>query len=257
MTLPEQKWTAIVLAGQRPTGDPLAAHFGLARKAHLPVAGMPMLSRVVDTLVATPGIGRIVVMAQDEGVMDVLRPGQATFVASKSGVSTSLAAIAGGDAAPWPVLVTTADHPLLTVECLAFMLDAGRDCDLAVGMVESSTLFAAYPDNRRTWFKLRDGWWTGANLFVLGTAAVLPALHLWSRVEQDRKKVWKLFARFGVMLFLRALTRTIGMRDGLARAGRDLGMRARLVDLPFAEAAIDVDKPSDHALAEAILARRT
>jgi hypothetical protein len=42
----------------------------------------------------------------------------------------------------------------------------------------------------------------------------------------------------------------------LQRAGARLGFTARLIALPIAEAAIDVDKPSDHQLAEAILTAR-
>jgi hypothetical protein len=59
------------------------------------------------------------------------------------------------------------------------------------------------------------------------------------------------------MLAVRALTRTIGLADALARAGQRLGLSARLIAMPMAEAAIDVDKPADHALAETILARRS
>jgi len=55
---------------------------------------------------------------------------------------------------------------------------------------------------------------------------------------------------------LRALTRTIGLGAALGRAGKRLGLLARLVPLSDAEAAIDVDKPSDHAQAEEILAKR-
>ncbi|MEY3905654.1 MAG: hypothetical protein RIR59_477, partial [Pseudomonadota bacterium] len=52
------------------------------------------------------------------------------------------------------------------------------------------------------------------------------------------------------------ITRTIGLKSALRKAGRRLGLNAQLVDMRSAEAAIDVDKPSDHALAEQILAAR-
>lgn len=256
MSIPDTSWSAIVLAGQRPSGDPMADRFGVRFKAHIPVDGVPMLARVVEAARAVPAIGRVIVIAQDERVMDVLAPGEATFSQGGAGISASVEAVAGSDAAPWPVLITTADHPLLTPAMLRHMLDFSAQGDLAVGMVERDTVLRAYPENRRTWLRMRDGHWTGANLFALRTERVRSALALWAQVEQDRKKAWKLFARFGPALFLRALTRTVGMRSGLALAGRRLGLDARLVDLPFAEAAIDVDKPSDHALAEAILSRR-
>jgi hypothetical protein len=46
------------------------------------------------------------------------------------------------------------------------------------------------------------------------------------------------------------------LRDGIARAGKRLGLKAQLVVMADAEAAIDVDKPSDHVLASAILEAR-
>ena len=44
--------------------------------------------------------------------------------------------------------------------------------------------------------------------------------------------------------------------DALAALGRRTGTRLAAVEMPFAEAAIDVDKPADLALAEAVLANR-
>ena len=82
------------------------------------------------------------------------------------------------------------------------------------------------------------------------------ALKLWTEAEQDRKKAWKLFLHFGPWLAFRALTRTIGLGDALRIAGKRLGLVAKLVPLEEAEAAIDVDKPSDHSLAERILSGR-
>jgi hypothetical protein len=57
-------------------------------------------------------------------------------------------------------------------------------------------------------------------------------------------------------LLFRALTRTIALPDALARAGLGLGLFARAVVLRDPEAAIDVDKPGDHELAERILWKR-
>lgn len=256
MSSPSPQWTAIVLAGQRPGVDPLAAHFGQEFKARVPVGGKPMLARVLDSLRAEQSVARIVVLAQDPRVLDGIDANGTQFLASGQGISSSIRAVAGTPAAPWPVLVTTADHPLLTSGMVATFLAGAQGCDLAVGMVERAVLLARYPDNRRTWLKFRDGWWSGANLFALATPECAVALDLWAGAEQDRKQAWKLFRHFGLGLALRALTRSIGLADGLARAGRRLGLDARLVALPQPEAAIDVDKPTDHALAEAILAAR-
>jgi hypothetical protein len=84
----------------------------------------------------------------------------------------------------------------------------------------------------------------------------LPALELWQTIEQDRKKGWKIIAAFGPWLLLRVLLKSISLRDGLAKAGARLGLKASLIAMPMAEACIDVDKESDLVLAEKILAAR-
>jgi len=58
------------------------------------------------------------------------------------------------------------------------------------------------------------------------------------------------------MLLIRALTRTISLDGAIARAGARLGLVARPVVLDDARAAVDVDKPDDHALATAVLEGR-
>lgn len=250
------KWTAIVLAGQRPGVDPLAEAFGGEWKALVPVHGLPMLGRVAATLCGVEEIGRIVVMAQDLDAISHALPSddRIHLVASGRGISDSIAAVAGTDQAPWPVFVTTADHPLLTAEMIHYFLDHAAMGDVAVGMVERQTVLARFPENKRTWRHFRGGAYSGANLFALNNAKAGPALALWAEAEQDRKKQLGLLMHFGPGLALRAITRTISLENGLKKAGERLGLDARAVILPFAEAAVDVDKVSDHELVEAIMA---
>ncbi len=259
MTNSPGPWTAILLAGQRPGRDPLAAAFGLETKALVPIAGRPMIAFVVDALLATPRIGRIVVLAQDPAAVLAaagLDDPRLVPIPSGAGIAASIAAVAGGDAAPWPVLVCTADHPLLTAAMIDAVIDGAGDADVAVGVVGRRVLRAAYPDNKRTWLRFADDGWTGANLFALARPPAALGLAAWSGVERDRKKAWALIRHFGLGLALRAVTRTITLGGAMRRAAHALGFTARPVALPFAEAAIDVDKLSDHALAERILLAR-
>tara|TARA_R110001606_G_scaffold177586_1_gene324102 strand:- start:13878 stop:14693 length:816 start_codon:yes stop_codon:yes gene_type:complete len=255
-------WTAIILAGQRPEGDPMAAYCNVRYKALISINGQTMLERVARALIASPYIGRMVVMAQSpEDLKAGLSPDLAehdgiAFVESNDGIATSIHDIIGSDIAPWPVLVTTADNALLTGAILDNFFQAHSAQDVAVGVVERRTMLAAYPDARRTWLKFRGGAYSGANLFALHNAAAKPAVAFWSAVEKDRKKGWKIFAHFGPWLLLRALSRTIGFKDAMAQAGARMSLRAEPIILPIAEAAIDVDKPDDLALVTGILERR-
>lgn len=253
----QAQWTCIVLAGQRPGPDMLAQHFALERKALVPVRGEPMICHVVRTLHLSPHIGKVVILSQDvehlRSAVDAA--GGAMLVESQNSISLSIKVQAETLGFSSPLLVTTADHPLLTVEMIdEFVRNAGGD--VAVAMVERQTMLQQFPDAQRTWLRFSDGAWSGANLFALMTQKSLFALDLWAGAEQDRKKAWRLFLHFGLRLAMRALTRTMGLHQAIERAGKRLGLDARLVPMSDPVAAIDVDKLSDHLLAEKILAAR-
>jgi len=248
--------TAVLLAGRRPGPDPLAVAEGVGLKVLIPVAGEPMVVRVARTLLACPSIGAVRVLTQDIADVAAVLPAdpRLSIHRSEGGIAQTLMTRAGGPDLPWPLFVTTADHPLLGVETVEDFIARSADADMTIGMVEARVVHRRFPGNRRTWLTFRGGRWTGANLFALNGPAALRVLAMWSAVEQDRKKGWKLIARFGPVLLLRALTRTITIERAVAQAGRRLGARVRAVPLADPLAAVDVDKPSDLALAREVLA---
>ena len=245
-------FSAIVLAGQRPGIDPLAAHFGETYKALVPVAGEPMLSRVVRSLIDMPKIGRVVVLAQD--VAAIAQAGDFVVEASGPTIASTIAPLI--EHARAPLLITTADHALLDAAMLDHFITRAQGADLAIGLVERRTLLAAYPTSKRTWLRFRGGAFSGANLFWIGSAKVMPLLEIWARVEQRRKRGRALIGAFGPLLLLGVALRLLSLEDALARVGRRFGLTIKAVILPQAEACIDVDSVADHALVEQILARR-
>lgn len=257
--------TAILLAGSRPGTDPLAAAAGIVWKALVPVGGRPMVDRVARVLLAHPRIGTVVLMAQRPD--ELMAHPQTRWMAdeprirpveSGQGISSSLLAfVEGGEpGARLPALVTTADNVLLDRAMIDAFLAGVGTADVAAAMVERGVLLPAYPQSRRTWLRFRAGAWSGANLFWLGTARAGAALRKWSAIEQDRKKGWKIISAFGPALLLGAGLRLLTVHQAIARAGKRLGVTARIVAMPIAEACIDADKPEDVALIETIIAAR-
>lgn len=254
---------AIILAGSRPGSDPLAEAAGVPLKALVPVAGEAMLSRVARTLRSHASIANVLVLAQD--CESLGRHPDCTwmhddphvhFLPSGAGISSSLAATFDSGGASFPVLVTTADNALLSSAMIDSFLTGAIDADLAVAMVERRVLLSRYPESRRTWLKFRGGWWSGANLFWFANDRVMPLLDLWREVEQDRKKGMKIVGAFGPLLLLGAVLRLLSIHQAVAKAGRRFGVTARVVPMPQPEACIDVDKPQDRELVEAILSGR-
>lgn len=256
-------WTALVLAGQRPGIDPVAAQFGLVAKALVPVAGELMLDRVLMALADTPQIARIVVLAQDAA--QLLAHPELAWAAAEPRITTRTSGrtISGSvhdavrdPAIGLPVLVTTADNVMLTPATVAEFIAGAGASDVSVAMVDRGNLEATVGPNRRTWLTFKGGSYTGANLFALHQSAAINALRFWEGVEQDRKSVLRLAAHFGPVLMARMLLRRMTLAEALSAAGAKLGARVAPVLLSDGRMGVDVDKPEDHALAERLLRAR-
>ena len=89
-------------------------------------------------------------------------------------------------------------------------------------------------------------------MFALGSPKASRAVRLWREVEQDRKKGWKLLVALGLPGLL-GLARLRSLDQTLDAMGWRLGLNIRAVEMANPLAAVDVDKPADLALVEAIL----
>ncbi len=251
------KYTAIVLAGSRPGRDAFAEAHGTDLKALIPVGGEPMVRRPMRALLASEIIGDVIVLSQaPERIAEVLpEDPRISFRKSEATIATTMLKLCFDRSTQWPLLVATADHALLDVAMIDEFCRAAQG-DIALGVVERSTLLRRFPDAKRTWVKFRGGAYTGANLFALRSPKVAAAIELWRSVENDRKKGWRVVSLLGPIVLIGTLLRLLTIDAALRRIGRKLGLDIRALRLGNPLAGVDVDKPSDHELAEAILAGR-
>ncbi len=157
-----------------------------------------------------------------------------------------------------PLLVTAADHPLLTASMIdCFCTNAATSgADVAVGVVAASLFYAHYPESRRTFIRLRGDGFCGANLFALCTPRAVLAAQFWVHTGKFRKRPWRLVSTFGLTNLALFALRLADLKAAEARASRVIGARVAAVPMPFAECALDVDTPADLELAARILAQR-
>lgn len=238
----------------------MAKAYGVTHKCLIEIAGEPMLKRVIRTLAAAPEIGAIHVSIEVPSLLDdalgPLAQKVAFLPSAESAARSALAAIP--DTASFPWLVTTGDHPLLTHAMLRhFLSEATKSgADLSAGLASAETILTRFPEAKRTFLKFGPDRVSGCNLFALTSPRARKALAFWHDLEKVRKQPWRLIGAFGPVALLRFLTRTLTLDSAFALASRRLGLIARPVLMPFAEAAVDVDKPADKELAEEILRER-
>ena len=251
------RYTALLLAGERPGGDRFAQGQGVAAKALIPVGGEAMVTRPLAALTGSRRVEQVLVLTQRPELVAAVLPANPKWavVESRGTIAETLLALGESGDAGWPLVVTTADHALLTTAMVDQFLAEADGADLAIAVVTRSLFRKRFPDNRRTWIGFRGGRYTGANLFALGSPRALEAVRLWRGIEQDRKKGWRLLLALGWpgllgLLRLRTIDQTVD-----AMSAR-LGLSARVVRMDDPLAAIDVDKPADLELAERLIGRR-
>ncbi len=253
-------WNAIILAASRGVEDPIAKHYGLAHKCLLEVGGVPMLSRVVEALDSTHCIGAIHVSIESSDlIFGALGNNAGKVLHSAPMHSAPASALAAAqEIGRYPILITTGDHAVLTSEMVKHVCvtSGNLGADITVGLTTRETIQAAYPETKRTYFRFSDTAVSGCNLFTLHSEAGLRLLELWSELEKNRKKPWRLALAFGPMALLKFVAGRLSLADAFEIISRKCDLAAKPLMLPFAEAAIDVDKPADKDIAELIIQRR-
>jgi GTP:adenosylcobinamide-phosphate guanylyltransferase len=260
-----QRYAVLVLAGRRGADDPLADAAGAPHRALLDLFGTPMLAMVLETLRTHPRLAQIHLSMDALHLLKEVAPIQALIdsgevICVPVAPTPSRSVLAGLDAIgdDFPMLVTTADHALLDHAMIDFFLDAAErtDGDLVVGLVPSRVIRARFPEAKRTYLPFRGERYSGANLFAFRSAKAREVVSFWRRAEAFRKTPWRMVSAFGLLNLLLFSIRVLDLNAAFRRVSKVVGAQARAVEMPIAEAAVDVDKIEDLELVRKILAER-
>lgn len=243
-------YQAVVLAGG--TKPRLGAREGRVDEALLDIDGRPMLFFVLDALLAARAVSRVVVVGPP-ALRGLRLPPRVVLAEGADTVLGSLAAGIAACGAAERVLVSTADIPLLTARAVDdFLTRCGAaQADLYYAIVAKALCQAQFPGSCRTYVRLRDGSFTGGNLFLLRPAVLPQCLRVAARAVAARKKPWRLASILGWKTLLRFFCGALTVEGARRRVEAILGIRCGVVFSAHAALAVDVDKPADLALVRA------
>lgn len=257
-----QQFAAIVLAADRTNKDPVTRYTGAACKAFAPVGSVPMVIRVLDALAACDLIGTIVLCGPPEALHSQcpelkqrIAAGRIVWLPNLDSPSRSADNCLNHIPSNMPVLLTTADHALLTPSIVRDFLQRSSTtaADATVGTIEQQLIATAFPNSKRTVIRLRDGGFCGCNLFTFkpqGRALV----RFWRQAEDLRKRPWRLIAQvLGWRTVVSYLCGRLTLQHALAAISQKSGVDIEAIVLNDPRAGVDVDKIEDLHLAESIL----
>ncbi len=249
------KFAAVILAGERADRDALRDHTGVACKALLEIDGTPMIRRVIVALEQSGSVSSIrlsgpveACVRAEPGLSALVDAGRVSWSAPGPTPSTSAYAMLSTVPADEPVLITTADHPLLSAEIVDHFCNdrALSDYDVVIGLAPYDLVRQTFPDLKKTVLRFRDREFCGCNLFGFLTEDGRRMADFWRRVEKDRKKPLVVIRLLGLWALLRYRLGWLTLESALALLSRKVGLKVGAVILPYAHASVDVDSVEDY-----------
>lgn len=258
LTEPRDRVDVVLLAGDRGPADPLAAAAGVAGKALVPVAGTPMLTRVLRALADWGGSARVVLVAPDSAAYRKAAAEAKIELVWVEPAASLVGSVQAGlaETCSRRRLLLTADHALLEGAWLDELLAAAEQqpASVLVGLADWARVMKRFPGSRRTRYRFRDCCVCGTNLFVLNDRdGVGRVLGKWRQVERERKKPWKIISLLGWRNLGRYLAGRLRLEAGFAALSDRVGAEVRPVLMDDPLTAVDVDSPADLALVEPVV----
>jgi CMP-2-keto-3-deoxyoctulosonic acid synthetase len=239
---------ALLLGGGIPVaGDPLDPYTSGRSKSMVDVAGKPMIQWVLDALSGSETIGKVVISGLGpEARLSCTK--ELHFLGDRGGllenVQAGLTYLRGLRPGATHAIILSSDIPTITPEMVEWRarlaMEAPADIDYAV--VERAIMEARFPASKRTYLKLRDAEVCGADLNAMRIDLPVDE-SFWRKVIDARKSPLKQAALLGfdTLVLIAAKRLTLSAAESLV--SRRLGLKGKIHVSPYAEIAMDVDKP--------------
>ena len=253
---------AVVTAGGIPQPDELLYPYTQGKpKALLDVCGKPMIQWVLDAISGAKQVENVVLigLTEDSGVNCAkpltFMPNQVTMIDNLLGGIRKVLEI---NPSARQVLLSSSDIPAITSEMVDWEVETTQrmNVDLCYNVAKRETIEKRYPGSRRTYVKLKDVEVCGGDMNVVSASVISRNMEIWTKLIETRKNPLKQAAILGIDTLLMVLLHAITLDQAVEKVTTRLQLTGRAIISPYAELAMDVDKPNQLELMRADLAKR-
>ena len=255
-----RQYDAIILAGGRSPW--LKEVCGTEFRCLAPLKGRRMVDYILDALLASGRVRRIVIAANAEAIaqLEGTLPAQVSpCLAADDMPATAAAAVkALGKDCTKDIIFACDDIPLLTA---AGVQDFAQQCEAIPGkgiyyaVIPKEACLERYPDAKRTYGTLRDGTFTGGNLMLIKKEVVINTQQLGREIFALRKSPFGLANWLGWSFIFKAVFRRLSIKEAEKRFSQIMHTPSTAVITSYAEIGMDVDKPEDLKLIDKYLSK--
>jgi hypothetical protein len=148
------------------------------------------------------------------------------------------------------ILAVSSDIPCLEPRMVDWMVEQclQTDHEAYYSLIPHHLMEQRFPGSRRSFFRLKDGRFTGSDMNMFAAALVGHYHPAWKAIVDARKHILKQASLVGLGTLLLMLTGQLSIAEVERRAGTRLGIRGRALICPYAEVGMDVDKPNQYEM---------
>jgi GTP:adenosylcobinamide-phosphate guanylyltransferase len=241
---------AVIMAGGDPASDAdlLAYAGGAPNKALIELGGKTFLERIVTAMQESGRVRRIVIVGlapehqRDLGTDIIFLPDTGSMYGNGcSGVEYLKST---GEVSE-QILASSSDIPLLTPQVVSGVIDLclPHDADFCYNIIEQSVMERAFPGSGRTFVPIEGKRYAGGDLNVVRKTVLDTNQDKINEIIGERKSFWKQVRSIGLDTLLLFLIGRLTITRIERRVQKVLGFSGKAIICPYAQVAMDVDKP--------------
>ncbi len=248
----------VVLAGgQAPEKLRLAT--GAEEKAFIRFGGKAMVFFVVEEFLKTPSIETVLVVGNAEKLSEISRDWKKPvhIVAEKGDILENFLSGCEVLGERNRVLASSCDIPLITSTMVEDFLQRCTDpeIDIYYPIAEKQLVLRRFPQAKRTFVHLQEGSYTGGNLILMNPAIARRLKKQVDNLIRLRKSPFRLASLLGWSFLIQYFLGKLSIKDVEEKIHQLTGVKGKVVEVPYAEIAMDLDKIGDFLLFEGLLTR--
>lgn len=242
---------AIVLAGEKKSDDVNA----LENKALLKIKNKYMIEYVLDTLHNVKCIEKIAIVGQKDKLSEAVGYKADYVVEGTDSIVENIIKALECFPGEKEMLVLTCDIPMITVEAIEHFILESRESgtDLCYSIVDKRVNDEKYPEVKRTYAKLREGKFTGGNVFYFNPEIKDDIKDFAEQMLEYRKSPTKMAGVLGIGFLIRLALGILTINAVKKKLKKLIGVNGAAVISPYPEIGNDVDKASDIEFVEKFL----
>ena len=252
------KYDAVILAGGENSSD-LKKIAPYDNEALIIIGKYPMIYYVYKSLRSSPLVENIIVSGPVDSLRSILpREENLYFVNGGENAIDSFSQaieLVNKIGKTECLLVAPTDIPFITREAIEdFMHQCEQyDADFYYPVTAKTVNEKKFPGVNRTYVRLREGVFTGGNLFIMRKVMIDKGLNFARQMVENRKKPLKMARILGIGLAWKFIWGRLAIPVIEKRFFDMTGIRGKAIISDYAEVGVDVDKPSDLELAQKYL----